>query len=85
YFEPSIYTGNAVATTMYSTVNSTHFTWTFRFKNCATWTGSSTGATGFKTSADFTVMGWSLALSGTTNPSDPNSAIIQHDKSMVYS
>jgi len=64
---------------MYSTVTSTHFTWTFRCQNCATWTGSSTGTTGFDASADFTVMGWAQALSGTTNPSDPNSAIFQHD------
>lgn len=76
YIEPDIYTGNAVATTMYTKLNTTHFSWTFRCQNCAKWTG---GSGGFDPTADFAIMGWAQASSGTTNPANSNSAVIQHD------
>jgi len=78
YVEPYIYTGNAVATTMYTEITSTHWIWTFRCQNCATWTGSSVSS-GFDASADFTVMGWAQASSGTTDQTNANSAIAQHN------
>ncbi|KAF8453744.1 cellobiose dehydrogenase [Kalaharituber pfeilii] len=76
YVEPVIYTGAATATTLHTSFTSTHWKWTFRCQNCATWTG---GSGGFDATAAFTVMGWAQASSGTTDPTNSNSAIIQHN------
>ena len=50
--EPAVYKGPA-ATTMHQSVNATHFSWTFRCRNCLQW-----GKRGVNASADSVVFGW---------------------------
>lgn len=73
YVEPPIYSGNQIATTMYSKTNATHFSYTFRCQNCMNW-----GDRGFDPTV-FAVMGWAQSFSPVADITNPGSSIIQHD------
>jgi cellobiose dehydrogenase (acceptor) len=76
YVDPGIFSGNAVAETMYSSVNSTHFSWTFRCYNCA---GGDYGIDLTGTSA---VVGWAVSSGTVTDVTDPDSDIPYHSAGM---
>jgi cellobiose dehydrogenase (acceptor) len=76
YIDPLIYEG-PIATTMYSSVNSTHFKWTFRCQNCVTW-----GDYGFDPTADFTVIGWAISLDALADKTDSDTVLPYHDNGM---
>lgn len=84
YVEPDIYTGNATLTEIASTVNSTHFTLTYRCQNC--WAWNQNGATGNQlpvaSQRTVLVVGWVQATTTVTPPSDSNGVIVQHDNGM---
>ncbi|KAL7268091.1 hypothetical protein RUND412_009299 [Rhizina undulata] len=74
YLEPGVYDGDSVATPMYTKVNSTHFSLTFRCQNCVSWTSGS-----FDPTASYTIMGWAQSSSAVGNVSDSASTIQYHD------
>lgn len=75
YLEPTVYTDTTpVATTMYTKFNATHFSYTYRCVNCATWTNG-----GFDPTADFVVMGWAQSLSPVGDITSPSSTLQYHD------
>lgn len=77
YIDPLVYDG-PTATTMYSSVNTTHFKYTFRCQNCMSWdSGSSWDPT-----ADFTVLGWAISLDALTDKTDPDTVLPYHNNGM---
>ncbi|GAB7347298.1 hypothetical protein MBLNU459_g3382t2 [Dothideomycetes sp. NU459] len=80
YVAPDIYTGNATLTPIASTVNSTHWSLTYRCQWCWAWdqdgtTGSQVPAT---TASAAQLVGWVQATVAPTTPDDADSAILQH-------
>jgi cellobiose dehydrogenase (acceptor) len=75
YVDPDIYSGDAVAETMYTSVNSTHFSWTFRCYNCA-------GTYGIDLTGTSAVVGWAVSSGTVTDVTDPDSAIPYHSAGM---
>lgn len=73
---PEIYTGNASATTIYSSVNSTNFIWIYRCLWCFAW--DQNGASGSTTG---NVLGWAQNKELPANPSESDSSAgtAQHD------
>ncbi|KAK1756220.1 putative cellobiose dehydrogenase precursor [Echria macrotheca] len=82
YAMPDVYTGDAKLTQISSTINSTHYTMTFRCQNCLHWdhNGQTGGAS---TSSSFMLLGWVQAFPAPGNPTCPDQiAIEQHDNGM---
>jgi len=81
YVAPEIYTGNAVLTQISATVNATHFKLIYRCQNCLA-LDLSGDADMTHSTGGFFVLAWCQALPAPLTPSDPNSAIVQHDNGM---
>lgn len=77
YVDPVVYDTEAKTTTLWSNVNATHFSWTFRCEDCTTWNN---GDGGFDPDT-FGVMGYAVAnlADGVTDRSDPDSVILYHE------
>jgi len=73
HVDPLIYDG-PTATTMYSSVNATHFEYTFHCQNCMTWDSGS----GWDPTADSTVFGWAISLGTLADPSNPDTVLPYH-------
>lgn len=78
YIDPVPYDTPATATTLWSSTNSTHFSWTFRCQQCTSWND---GNGGFDPEAVVAVMGYAIASydGAVPTPSDPNAVILYHE------
>ena len=75
---PDLYTGNATATTIYQSVNSTNFVWIYRCWECFAW--NQTGTAGGQPTTAFQVLGWAQSNEWPDNPTDPNTPLTnEHD------
>ena len=77
YIDPLIYEG-ATATTIHSSVNSTHFSYTFRCQNCVKWGDGY----GFDPTGDVAVMGWAISLDALADKTDPDTVLPYHSNGM---
>jgi len=83
--EPSIYTGDAQLTPLYSNVNATHFTLVYHCKNCWNFNQPGGPSNNVSTSGGAFPQGWAQAVTPVNTPSDPNSGLKVHDNGMgVY-
>ena len=83
--EPSIYTGDATLTPLYSNVNATHFTLVYHCKNCWNFNQPGGPSNNVSTSGGAFPQGWAQAITPVNTPSDPNSGLKVHDNGMgVY-
>ncbi|KAJ9629376.1 hypothetical protein H2203_001749 [Taxawa tesnikishii (nom. ined.)] len=86
YVAPDIYTGNASLTPISSSVNSTHWTLTYRCQWCFYWeqdgvSGSNPPAT---TASAVQLVGWVQATDAPSTPSDADSSIQQHESDGLF-
>ncbi|KFZ10486.1 hypothetical protein V502_08083 [Pseudogymnoascus sp. VKM F-4520 (FW-2644)] len=81
YVDPNIYTGDAVLSQISATVNETHYKLIYRCQNCLA-QDLSGGTDTTHSSGGVLVLAWAQAYPAPITPSDPNSAIVQHDNGM---
>jgi cellobiose dehydrogenase (acceptor) len=67
---------------MYSNVNSTHWTLVYKCNNCFLYDDPAVVSTKTPTSKGTFQQGWAQALTGPTDPTNPNSDIIEHNNGM---
>ncbi|KAI5801165.1 cellobiose dehydrogenase-like protein [Geopyxis carbonaria] len=77
YEAPTIYSGDAKATTMYSSVNTTHFSWTFHCEGCVTWTDG-----GFDPTGSVAVMGYAISSDAVSDTTASDTTLLYHDAGM---
>ena len=82
YADPVPYSGSATIQQMYSNVNSTHWTLVYKCNNCFLYDDPAVVSTKTATSKGTFQQGWAQALTGPTDPTNPNSDIIEHDNGM---
>lgn len=81
YVQPTQYVGPSI-TTLATTINATHWKWTYRCQNCTSWYIN--GASGGINSAAYSVFGWAYSTTAVDDPTDPFSDMIQHDDARLY-
>ncbi|KAG8994110.1 hypothetical protein FRB94_010106 [Tulasnella sp. JGI-2019a] len=82
YVQPTQYVGPTL-TTLATTINSTHWKWTYRCQNCTTWTIN--GEAGSVDPTTESVFGWAYSTTGLVTPSNAQSNMIQqHDDARLW-
>jgi len=77
HIDPLPYDG-PTATTMYSSVNATHFKYTFRCQGCTKWDSGS----GWDPTLDSTVFGWAISLGALADVTDTHTVLPFHSNGM---
>ncbi|KAG9018158.1 hypothetical protein FRB90_012066 [Tulasnella sp. 427] len=81
YAQPTQYVGPTI-TTLASTINSTHWKWTYRCQNCTSWYIN--GASGGVDLSAYSVFGWAYSTTAVTTPTDAYSNMVQHDDARLF-
>lgn len=79
YVAPDEFSGDAKLTTLYASVNSTHFSYTFHCTSCTSW---GTGYGFDPTSSAPAIMGWAVAAEAVSDTTDPQATLQYHEAGM---
>ncbi|KAG8909001.1 hypothetical protein FRB99_000104 [Tulasnella sp. 403] len=81
YVQPTPYPGPTI-TTLATTINGTHWKWTYRCQGCTSWTIN--GVNGVLDPTQYAVLGWAFSTTAVFTPSDSASNMNQHDDARLY-
>ncbi|KAK4501688.1 hypothetical protein PRZ48_007497 [Zasmidium cellare] len=86
YVSPDVYTGNATLSVIDSNVNDTHYSLTYRCKDCWRWEqdGVASAQLPATTSNAAQLIGWAQATQAPTNPDEEDSGLQQHATEGIF-